>query len=302
MSVTEQLGQVKEVRLAQGTIRYRESGQGRPIVFVHGFLVNGDLWRHAAPMLSEDFRCIVPDWPLGSHELPMPADADLSPHGIARLVADFIEALDLEDVVVVGNDSGGAISQILVTNHPARIGALVLTPCDAFEKFPPFPFNLLLAIAKIPGVRDLVWHSMRTKFGRLVAYGALTKSGYDDEIVKSWIRPGLQNKAVRRDGLRFASAVNSKITMETAKKLESLAIPAMMVWDRKCTFFTFELAERLAAAIPDSRIVEVSDARTFLPEDQPEALAVAITEFAGANDAVAASAANHSRAGKTSIV
>ncbi|MGB1582528.1 MAG: alpha/beta fold hydrolase [Solirubrobacterales bacterium] len=288
MSVTQQLGQVKEVQLPQGTIRYRESGpdreqSARPIVFVHGFLVNGDLWRHVAPLLSSDFRCIVPDWPLGSHELPMPEDADLSPYGVARLVSDFIEALDLEDVVIVGNDSGGAISQILVTNHPQRIGALVLTPCDAFEKFPPFPYNALLAISKIPGAPSVVWHSMRPKIGRLAAFRLLTKTGYDDEIVKSWIRPGLQDKSVRRDGVKFAAGVDSKITMETAKKLESLEIPAMMAWARDCTFFKFDLAERLAAAIPDSRIVEIPDAMTFLPEDQPEALAAAITEFAGSN-------------------
>lgn len=281
MSVTEQLGQVKEVQLEQGTIRYRESGEGRPIVFVHGFLVNGDLWRKVAPLLSEDFRCIVPDWPLGSHELPMPADADLSPYGIARLIADFIEALDLEDVVLVGNDSGGAISQIVVTNHPERIGALVLTPCDAFDKFPPFPYNLLVAIAKVPGAPTLVWNSMRPKLGRLFAFRLLTRTGYDDAIVKSWIRPGLKDKRIRRDGAKFGSGMDSKITMETAVKLESLKIPALITWARDCTFFKFSLAERLAAAIPDSRIVEIPDALTFLPEDQPEALALAITEFAG---------------------
>lgn len=282
MSVTEQMGQVKEVQLEQGTIRYRERGEGRPIVFVHGFLVNGDLWRKVAPLLSDDFRCIVPDWPLGSHELPMPADADLSPYGIARLIADFIEELDLEDVVIVGNDSGGAISQILVTNHPERIGALVLTPCDAFEKFPPFPYNLLGPIAKVPGAPTLVWNSMRSKLGRLVAFRLLTRTGYDDEIVKSWVRPGLKNKAIRRDGAKFGSGMDPKITMATAVKLESLAIPTLITWARDCTFFKFSLAERLAAAIPDSRIVEIPDSLTFLPEDQPEALALAITEFVGA--------------------
>lgn len=286
MSVTEELGQVKEVQLEQGTIRYRESGSGRPIVFVHGFLVNGDLWRKVAPLLSGDFRCIVPDWPLGSHELPMPANADLSPYGVARLVADFIEELDLEDVVIVGNDSGGAISQILVTNHPDRIGALVLTPCDAFEKFPPFPYSLLVAIAKIPGSAGVVWNSMRFKPGRLFAFRMLTRTGYDDDIVKSWIRPGLENKAIRRDGGKFGVGMDPKITMETSVKLESLEIPALITWARDCTFFKFSLAERLAAAIPDSQIVEVPDSLTFLPEDQPEALALAITEFAGARIAV----------------
>ena len=131
--------------LPQGTIRYRERGNGEPIVFVHGLLVNGDLWRKVVPTLAKDFRCITPDWPLGSHEVPMNPDADLTPTGLAKLVADFLAALELENVTLVGNDTGGALSQIVVTEHPERIARLVLTPCDAFEVFPPRLFKYLSA-------------------------------------------------------------------------------------------------------------------------------------------------------------
>ena len=118
MSVSEQLGESKQLTLPQGTIHYRERGTGEPIVFVHGLLVNGDLWRKVVPTLSKDFRCITPDWPFGSHETPMNPDADLTPTGAAKLIADFIEKLELQNVTLVGNDSGGAISQIVVTEHP----------------------------------------------------------------------------------------------------------------------------------------------------------------------------------------
>src|SRR5438552_11559098 len=130
MSRSIELGEVKEVRLPQGTIRYRERGSGAPIVFVHGLLVNGDLWRKVVPELSKDFRCIVPDLPLGSHEQPVDEDADLSPYAVAKLIADFIAALDLEGVTLVGNDTGGAFCQLVITRHPERVGRLVLTPCD----------------------------------------------------------------------------------------------------------------------------------------------------------------------------
>ena len=126
-----------EIHLSQGTIRYREDGTGEPLLFVHGVVVNGGLWRKVVPRLSKDFRCIVPDWPLGAHELPMNPDADLSPPALAQLVVDFMDALGLETVTLVGNDTGGAICQLVMTRRPDRIGRLVLTSCDAIDNCPP---------------------------------------------------------------------------------------------------------------------------------------------------------------------
>ena len=124
-----------ELELPQGQIRYRDSGAGRPLVFVHGLLVDGLLWRKVTPLLDGEFRCIAPDWPLGSHRVALAPSADRSPHGMARLIADFLEKLELEDVTLVANDTGGAIAQLLVTERPERIGRLVLTPCDCYENF-----------------------------------------------------------------------------------------------------------------------------------------------------------------------
>src|SRR5919106_3974755 len=130
---------MSEARLSQGTIHYSESGEGPPIVFVHGLLVDGRLWRKVTPLLEDRFRCIVPDLPLGSHQQAMNPDADLSPPGLARIVDGFLAALDLDRVTLVANDTGGAIAQVTAANHADRIGRLVLTNCDAFENFlPPF--------------------------------------------------------------------------------------------------------------------------------------------------------------------
>src|SRR5215217_7138360 len=151
MSVSEALGQQREVKLSQGTVRYRERGEGEPIVFVHGLLVNGDLWRQVVPRLADGYRCITPDWPLGSHSVPLAGDADLTPPGLAKLIADFLDALDLRDVTVVSNDTGTALTQILATSHPERIGRIVLTAGDAFDNFPPKMFKAVIGLGYLPG-------------------------------------------------------------------------------------------------------------------------------------------------------
>ena len=110
--------EMHEIELTPGTIRYRDVGRGEPIVFVHGLLVNGDLWRKVVPPLARSFRCIVPDLPLGSHVTAMRPDADLTPPGLARLIADLLAALDLRDVTLVGNDTGGALCQLVATRPP----------------------------------------------------------------------------------------------------------------------------------------------------------------------------------------
>src|SRR3954462_1649526 len=159
-----------------GTIRYAEAGGGRPIVFVHGLLANRLLWPKVAPHLEGVGPVIAPDWPLGSHTIPMKPDADTSPRGVAYLIAEFLEALELTDAVVIGNDTGGAICQVLVTERPERVGKLVLTNCDAFENFPPPAFKPMIAAAKTPGGLKALMAPMRSRAVRKtpMAFGALS--------------------------------------------------------------------------------------------------------------------------------
>ena len=142
--------QRREVSLPAGTIRYREAGEGRPVVFVHGYLVDGRLWDGVVDRLSDRCRCIAPDWPIGAQKVAMQPDADLTPYGMAAIIDSFLEALDLKDVTLVGNDSGGAMSQVTATRHPERIGRLVLTNCDTHENFPPGPFKAMPPLAALP--------------------------------------------------------------------------------------------------------------------------------------------------------
>lgn len=172
----------KEIELGQERIRCRECGTGRPVLFVHGFLVDGNLWRKPVAELAGELRCIVPDWPLGSHRVPMKTRAAQSPRGVARLVVEFMDALELDEVVLVGNDSGGAICQLVVTDHPERVSHLVLTPCDACENFPPKLFPYLKWLGSIPGGVFVVVRSLRVgALRRLpIAFGLATKRPIDD--------------------------------------------------------------------------------------------------------------------------
>jgi len=282
MSISPALGDRKEATLPQGTITYRERGSGEPIVFIHGLLVNGDLWRKVVPELSKDYHCIVPDLPLGSHERGMNEDADLAPYGVAKLIDDFLAALDLRDVTLVGNDTGGAFCQIVVTRHPDRIGRLVLTPCDAYENFPPRFFKYMLAPAKVPAVTLLMMQPMRLAAMRHgpMGFGLLVKNGFDAEITDGWIRPTLRDAGVRRDLAKVLRGIHPRYTLEAAERLGAFDRPVLLVWAPEKDFFPFEHAQRLAQTFPDARVERVDDSYTFVMEDQPERLAALIGEFA----------------------
>jgi pimeloyl-ACP methyl ester carboxylesterase len=272
----------KKVDLPAGTIRYREAGEGRPVVFVHGYLVDGRLWDGVVDALADRFRCLAPDWPLGAHRLAMKPSADLSPPGIAATIASFLEALDLEDVTIVGNDSGGAMSQLLVTRRPERIGRLVLTNCDTHENFPPGIFKAMPPIAKLPGGMAVLSAPFRIgAFGR-AAFRPFAKTRIPDELIASWMEPGLHDAGVKHDLQKVTAGMNKRYTLEAAERLRGSELPLLCAWAPGDRLFPISYAKRLADAMPNARIVEIPDAGTFVPLDQPRRLAEEIAAFAGA--------------------
>ncbi len=282
-----------QLDLPAGTIRYRDGGSGEPIVFIHGLLVNGALWRKVTPPLQDDFRCIVPDLPLGSHRVPMDAGADLSPPGVARVVADFLGALDLDGVTLVGNDTGGAICQLVAAHHPERLGRLVLTPCDAYENFLPPAFRPLQYAARVPGLITALIQGGRIGAIRRgpLGFGLLSKRRpIDDETLQGYLAPFLANRGVRRDALKVLRGISNRQTIEAAERLRQFDRPTLIAWAPEDHFFKLRFAERLAADIPNARLVEIDDAFTFVPEDQPEKLAAAISDFIGQTSAAPATA------------
>jgi pimeloyl-ACP methyl ester carboxylesterase len=268
-----------EITLPQGTIHYRDTGEGPPVVFLHGLLVDGEVWRKVTPLLQGAARSIVPDLPLGSHRLAMKADADLSPAGVARLVGDLLAALDLEDVTLVGNDSGGAISQLVALDHGERVGRLVLTNCDCFDVFPPKEFVPMVKAARVPGALFAAMQPMRAAKARRLpmAYGSLAHE-IPDEVTGAWIQPFLDDADIRRDAAAFMRAIDKTIMIDAAERLPSLEIPSVVAWGQDDRFFSRELGERLAAVL-GARLAPIAGARTFVSEDEPEALAGVIRDF-----------------------
>jgi len=271
--------QRREIDLPAGRIRYREAGEGKPIVFVHGFLVDGRLWDGVVDSLSDRFRCLAPDWPIGAQQVAMKPDADLSPYGIAAIVASFLEALDLTDVTIVGNDSGGAMSQVLVTRHPERIGGLVLTNCDTHENFPPGIFKAMPTLAALPGGMAVL---AAFRIGALAraAFKPFSVKPVPADLVASWMEPGLHDPGVKRDIRKVAVGMNKRYTLEAAEKLRNSDLPILLAWAPGDRFFPIKYAKRLAADTPNARIVEIPDAATFVPLDQPRRLADEIASFA----------------------
>lgn len=270
----------KSIQLAAGTVHYSESGQGDPVVFVHGVFANGLLWRKVSEELSGSFRCIVPDWPLGSHPQAMSEDADLSTPGMARIVADFLEKLDLKSVTLVGNDTGGAVCQLVMVDHPQRLERVVLTSCDAFEVFPPRPFAFLRAVPVVPGMAFGLAHSMRFDAVRKlpIAYGWVMKDLPPTAVLDSYTRP-LLDPAIRRDAKKVLRGISKEHTLNAAGRLGNFDKPVLLAWGGEDKLFPLSLAERLQGVLPNARIQVIPGARTFVAEDQPNQLSAAIADF-----------------------
>jgi pimeloyl-ACP methyl ester carboxylesterase len=212
----------------------------------------------------------------------MAADADLSPPGVARLVADFCDALDLNGVTLVGNDTGGAICQLVAAHHPQRLGRLVLTPCDAYENFLPPAFRPLQYAAHVPGLITALLQSARIGAVRRspLGFGMLIKHRpMDDEALEGYFAPFLADSGVRRDALKVLRGISNRQTIEAAERLRTFERPTLIAWAPEDRFFKLRFAERLAADIPNARLVRIEDSFTFVPEDQPERLAEVIAEF-----------------------
>ncbi|HEX4253345.1 MAG TPA: alpha/beta hydrolase [Pseudonocardia sp.] len=271
-----------EVELSQGTVRYTDTGGEGPVVLlVHGAFVSGSLWRDVVGPLSEHARVVVPELPLGSHEVPLRPDADLSPPGVARLIADFLAALDLREVTLVGNDTGGAMCQLVATLHGERLARLVLTNCDAYKNFLPPAFRYVQVLARIPGGMWVLGQACRSRAVRQMpnAFGWLSLREVDAERMEAWVRPVREDAGVRRDLTKVLRGISTRYTMRAAEQLREFDRPVLLAWGRRDRFFRPSFAERLADDIPDARLAWVADSATFVAVDAPEELARLISDF-----------------------
>lgn len=271
-----------QVALQQATIPYRvlgpEDSPHPPVLFVHGILADERLWEHVAQGLAGmGYRCILPTWPLGAHTIPVNQGADLSPRGIAAMINDFMAALDLSGVTLVGNDTGGGLCQLLIDSHPDRIGRLVLTNCDAFDKFPPFPFTAVFALLRGP-------ISIKTLFTMLgltplrhspLGFGLLLNDP-DPDLTKSWITPCRDDTRICRNLAELLRHVATTDLTDVSTRFPRFTKPVTLVWGMRDRCFTPSLAKRMAALFPNATMIEVPGAKTFVALDNPAAVVDAI--------------------------
>jgi pimeloyl-ACP methyl ester carboxylesterase len=268
------------VDLAQGRINYRIAGPADssrpPVVFLHGLLVNDEIWTGVAEALAaRGIRSYAPDLPLGAHPIALAPGADVSPRSVAGLILAFLDALELHDVTLVGNDTGGALCQFVIDADPSRIGRLVLMNCDAFDQFPPAPFGLLVKAGSRPGRLGFMMRMMRPVWARhsALGYGPLVRKRLDPAMTLRWISPAIADSGVRRDAARFMNAIRPAELLDVSTRLDRFAKPVLLLWGAADRFFKIGLARRLKESFPNARLVAVEGGRTLLPLDEPERVA-----------------------------
>ena len=270
----------KEVRTHIGTIEYRDIGEGPVIVFVHLVLAEASHWDKMAPLMADRFRCILPTLPMGAHRVPADDGADLSAVGLARAVAELLDHLDVNDVTLVGNDSGGAISQVAAVNHPERLGRVVLTNCDMYNEFPPKTFGYFKLLPYVPGSMAILGRTLKIPalWGLPFVFGRLTNE-VDAAKITRWADALLANKQVRRDARKVIKAFGPHITNDAAAALRSTELPFLVAWGADDKAFKPALAERFCAEIPTAELVMIDDCMTLVCWDQPQRLAQLISDF-----------------------
>jgi pimeloyl-ACP methyl ester carboxylesterase len=266
------------VELSPGTIEYEDTGGDGPvIVLLHGLIMDGSLWRHVVEELGEEHRCLSPTLPLGGHRKPMHPDADLSMSGIAAIVGEFMQALDLREVTLAMNDWGGA--QLLIGGpHDARIARLALCACEAFDNVPPKgAARMLPYIARVPG--GLAAALLPFRFDRLrrlpMTYGPLSKRPVPRAVMDRWFGPIAEQREIRRDLRKYVVGAPQarRELLAASEALRSFDRPALVAWASEDRLMPPEHGRRLAELLPRAELVEIDDSYTLIPEDQPATLA-----------------------------
>jgi pimeloyl-ACP methyl ester carboxylesterase len=274
----------QEIELAAGTIEYEDTGGNGPVlVLTHGLVMDASLWRKVVADLRSDYRCVVPTLPLGAHRNPMREDADLSMTGIAGILSEFLERLDLGDVTLVVSDWGGPL--LLASNGASsRIARLVLTSCEAFDNVPPgLPGHMVSLAAKLPGGINGALQPMRFRPLRRspIALGLMTKRRIPHEVTDAWLEPALSQRAIRRDLRKYASSARegSRELAAGTARLAEFDRPALIAWAAEDRVMPRDHGRKLAELMPNARLVEIPDSRTLIPEDQPALLSKEIRAF-----------------------
>jgi pimeloyl-ACP methyl ester carboxylesterase len=270
-----------EVELSAGPIEYEDTGGAGPvIVLTHGLIMDGSVWRKVVEELRGECRCVVPTLPLGGHRKAMRADADLSMGGIAGLLGELLERLDLDGVTLAMNDWGGP--QLLIGGpHDARVARLALVACEAFENVPPQgAARMLPYIARVPGGLDVALLPFRIHALRRLpmTFGHMSKRPVARAVMDRWFAPVREQAAVRRDLRKYvlSSAEGRRRLLAAAEALRAFERPALVAWVSEDKLMPREHGRRLADLLSAGELVEIADSYTLIPEDQPQRLGAAL--------------------------
>ncbi len=272
-----------KVELSAGVIDYVDTGGTGPVlVFGHGMPMSPTQWRKVTPQLA-GYRCVLPTLPLGGHRTAMRRDADLSQFGVARLLGELLERLDLREVTLVLNDWGGG--QFLLTERSPgheRVNRLVLVACEAFDNFPPGAAKPVSLVAAVPGGVWLLLQLLRIPLIRdnRNSYGGMSVRGIPAEVLAEWFRPARQDRAIRHDFAKFATGAPPRRTLlACSERLAAFNHPALVVWATEDRLMPPEHGPRLAALLPQGELVTFDQCSTLVAEDQPDRFAEVLKEF-----------------------
>jgi pimeloyl-ACP methyl ester carboxylesterase len=268
-----------------GPLGWHSRGDGPALVFFAGALANHDLWRDVVSALQDRYRCITIDLPLGAHQWPLLPQADRSATSLARLQLDCLELLDLNDATVIANDTaGGLLLLSLATNHPAlkRVGRLVLTNCESYDKFPP-PGMLSTTAALSRVLPQLVRAGLRlqarSSSSRRRMVGTVAATTLDHQRTESFFGAIHRDRRIAADLVAAMAGFGQNLLVDAADAIPRFDKPVLLIWGESCNFFPLTDAQRLAHEFPDATLVSVPGAKTWVPVDDPTAVATAITEF-----------------------
>jgi pimeloyl-ACP methyl ester carboxylesterase len=266
---------IRSIETPSGRISYAEAGSGPVALFVHGVVLNKHLWRHQLSGLSDIRRCIAVDL-LAHGDTEIEPNQDVSVTANANMLREVLDALRIDQVDLVGNDSGGGIAQIFAALNPNRVRSLTLTDCDTHDNWPPEAFKPFVEMVAAGGLSKML-NAMLADKSIYRSLGALGP-GYErpetatDEDIEIYLRPHLRSEQRTRDLERFVGAFDHKHTLAIEPQLRRLKAPTLIVWGMDDVYFPVKWAHWLAEAIPGAKPpVELPGARIFFPEERAEA-------------------------------
>jgi pimeloyl-ACP methyl ester carboxylesterase len=264
----------RSVQTSFGRISYVEAGCGPVALFVHGVLLNKHLWRRQLAELSDIRLCIAVDL-LAHGDTEIEAGQDVSVTANANMLLEVLNTLQIDQVDLIGNDSGGGIAQIFAALNPERVRSLTLTNCDTHDNWPPDAFRPFLEMAAAGGLRDTLnaMLSNKTIYRSAGALGPAYENpeSVTDEDIEIYLRPLVRSERRTRDLQRFLAAFNNCHTVAVESRLRQLQAPTLIAWGTDDVYFSVKWAHWLAEAIPGAKPpVELAGARIFFPEDRSE--------------------------------